>query len=152
MGKHSKRNLVAPPPPATAVVDAGPRKRRVWPWLVAVAVVGFVIYIDRYQPSTDGEPILKVTASRGMRAMSFTNRESGSISRCRVKVLDAGDVEWTAEVVGTVVPSQSVTVAWSAFRSNDQPMPDSIGQSRNDFTVSCFLADEGNTHSAGIHF
>ena len=112
-----------------------------------------LVLVAQYEPTNNGEPLLKVSAAKGTLGLAVTSRESGSISRCRVTLLDEGSAEWTAVIDGTVVPSQTVRVEWSAFRSgNDQRMPDYIGWQRSNFIVVCFLDDEGNTHSVGLHF
>ena len=153
--KHCGRDLAPPlsvPSHAAGTPPAVTRKRRAWPWVLAG---GFVLLVlaAQYEPTNNGEPLLKVSAAKGTLGLSVTSREPGPISRCRVTLLDEGSAEWTAAIDGTVAPSQTVQILWSAFKSgNDQRMPDYVGRQRSNFIVACFLDDEGNTHSAGLHF
>jgi hypothetical protein len=153
--KHCGRDLSPQPQtaaPAVTVPQGHAKKHLVWPWVVVGGIVLVIYTISQYEPTNDGEPLLKVSAAKGSRGVSITSREPGSLSRCKVTMLDQGNAEWTATIDGTVVPSQTLQVAWSEFKSKSQPLPDHIGRERTNFIVSCLLDDEGNTHSVGLHF
>lgn len=159
--KHCRRDLVASPPPAIAVpTAASPKRGRLNTLIVIVMMFLGVIGVGALilalatlsEPTNAGVPLLSVSAAKGALNLSITNRETVTFSKCDVTLLDQGDAEWTANVPGTLAPSQTVTVNWSQFFANGQRMPAYVGQNRDNFIISCFVDNENRRRSVGFHF
>jgi hypothetical protein len=110
-----------------------------------------MVFIDQYEPTKDGEPLLKVRLAKGTHGLMITSQEPGELRRCDATLLEADDVMWVAETVGSIRPSQTVTVSWSEFKLDGQSMPDYIGRDRN-FIVECFLEGRGKHPHRGPAF
>ncbi|OFW05685.1 MAG: hypothetical protein A3H96_11535 [Acidobacteria bacterium RIFCSPLOWO2_02_FULL_67_36] len=98
------------------------------------------------------EPLLEVSAARGPLGLQITSRATGRLSKCDATVLDQGSAQWVAAISDPIAPSETITVPWSDFTSNHQPMPASIGLHRNNVLMSCFVDAEQKRRSAGFHF
>jgi hypothetical protein len=162
--RYCNRDLsIAPSNPAPAAPVAGtpavgaPAKKRSGVLTLAAVVIGglvLLILAAGLNPSntttTSNKPILGISGARGALGYSLTNRESVPLTKCDVTVLDQGSAEWYAALPAGVAPSETVSVPWSAFKQNEQPMPAYIGRSRNNIIVSCLVGQE--RRSAGLHF
>ena len=146
--KHCRRDLDAPKPEEPQSRNAG----RFALGCLGVSILMILLIGFLVNTGTNGPPVLAVSAARGATTFALTNREDVTLSQCEATVLDQGDAEWVAEIPGVLVPSQTVAVAWSAFKANGQPMPGYIGRERKFFTVSCTFGDTNGRRSAGLAF
>jgi hypothetical protein len=118
--------------------------------IIAVgSVVGFALLIG-WCAGGKSEDLLKVSAGRGPTEITITNHEATALRDCKLHVEDSSGTSWVASVERDLDPSASVTVAWSDFWSNDQPMPGYIGRDRG-VTISCDVSGAGGQRkSAGF--
>lgn len=118
--------------------------------LVAFSVLSSFL-LDEQNSPVPPERILAISAGRSALGIAITNRERLSLTRCDATVLDQGSSEWTAAITQTIAPSGTVSVLWSDFKQNGQPMPGYIGRGRNNVIVSCVVGGEDRL-SAGLRF
>ena len=123
--------------------------------LVVLGLAGFgflllviLAVIRTGQASSDN--VLQLTAARGPSGLTVTNRERVPLKNCDATLLDQGNDEWFAKLPD-MRPSETVSVDWSAFRQNDQPLPSHIAMSRRNVIVSCRY-DGTERRSAGVRF
>ena len=96
---------------------------------------------------------LEVSAAKGLLGLQVTNRETETLRRCDVTLLEKGrSDEWYAVIPRSLERLETASLAWSQFHaSTGQVMPSYIGQTATSFTVSCLGSDEIR-RSAGLAF
>jgi hypothetical protein len=100
-------------------------------------VLAFALSVACKSKPPSPEP-LRVTGGGGPTGFSFTNLQ-GRLSQCVVGA-DDGSGEWIAHVSADVAPSETVSLPWSDFKLNGQPLPAYLGRAAL-VTVNCDTGD-----------
>jgi hypothetical protein len=117
--------------------------------LIAVgSVVGFLLFVG-WCASGPSEDELKVSAGRDALSIVVTNHEASALRDCKLQVQDSSKTLWVASLTSDLAPSASVTLAWSDFKSDGQPMPTHIGHDRG-VTLVCDVGPGGPRKSVGF--
>ncbi|OFV89825.1 MAG: hypothetical protein A3H95_06360 [Acidobacteria bacterium RIFCSPLOWO2_02_FULL_64_15] len=112
-------------------------------------VTGFILQVTTSQPDPS---LLKIVGRRGLAGLELTNKDFVALSDCDVSILDGGS-KWVATIAGYWRPSQTISVAWSEFKQNGQPLPGYLGRAKDNVLVSCVRTGERpERQSAGLHF
>lgn len=115
--------------------------------IAAGSVLGFVLFVGWCANGRDD--LLKASAGRGALSIAVTNQESSPLRDCNLRITDSAGVDWIASVDRDIPLSGSVTVAWSSFLSNGQPMPGHIGRDRG-VVLTCDVQGTGQRKSVGF--
>ncbi len=123
--KHCGRDLVTQ---AASPVAPAPRKKPGAAKLL-LGIVGIIIVLAWVGNQFDSERLLNISGAKGALSLSITNREDSDLRDCKLSVTDSDKVVWVASIEKDVAPLETVSVAWSEFKSeNDQPMPAYLGK------------------------
>jgi hypothetical protein len=119
---------------------------------VAVCGILFTAVMQELTRRKGPEPLvaLKISAVRTPAGLDITSHEDTNIDDCQAMVFGEGNAIWTASAPDHVAQSQTFHVAWSAFKSNDQPLSAEVGLKRPLLSVSCLVDDK--RRSAGVTF
>ena len=138
-----------PPVPAQKVTTDGPSLWKMLAWAVAaVVVIGGVLAVvgaSRANQQLEAERSeaarLQVSGGRSNAEVMFTNRENFALDDCEVTVVEREFTSWSARTKPRIAITETVTVRWSGFKSNDQPMPPYVGQGADEFFVKRFTPE-----------
>jgi hypothetical protein len=151
--KHCGRDQ---PTPAATAPPAPPRKNiNVFAWVAGIGGGVFLLANAGSLLNPNGgrgsrtERLLNITAAKGPSACSFTNRESTALRACDLYVRDADGTVWSVDIDRVIAPLETVTVPWSSFAAQNQPMPGHIGRDRG-VHVSCLVTGSNERLSAAF--
>lgn len=93
--------------------------------------------------------LLLISAAFAPSGFQFTNKHPVALRDCQLRVREADNTTWLASVERDVAPLATEMVDWSAFQSQGQPMPGSVGRSRSVY-IACDVGPSGPRKSAGV--
>jgi hypothetical protein len=154
--KHCGRDLVAVATTAAKppVLVRTPEQQRAYNRrLFTVLGVGFALVVafawcNGTGPGGDSDT-LNISAAFAPSGFQFTNKHPVTLRDCRLRVQEADKTTWLASVERDVAPMATEMVEWSAFQSQGQPMPGSIGRARSVY-IACDVGPGGPRKSAGV--
>lgn len=150
--RFCQRDVVTPLAPLPK--DAVKPKTSAGTWIILgliafIVVAGIIGNMAAPTSTRKAEPILNISAGRGLLSLQLTNREASPLSDCTASITDPDNTMWVAVVNRNIAPLETVHLYWSSFyASGGQSMPNYLKD--RGVIVRCLVTGLKEERSAGI--